>query len=66
MAHEHTWQLTESGYERTWSTTIDEDTGTVTAYGNGFADFSDDGDGAELRCACGETRSVDNLTVNYL
>jgi hypothetical protein len=57
--HTHTWQLQEDGYSRTWHTTIDQDTKTVTAHYGGSEDWSDEGDGnMRLVCHCGETTEV--------
>ena len=56
---EHDWELTEDGYSRRWSTTIDEDAKTVTAVYTGSEDWSDDGDGEYLRClACGDRKPL--------
>jgi hypothetical protein len=59
--HEHSWQLTERGYIRSWTTEIDED-GTIRAYYGGSEDWSDDGDGyLYLECLqCGIAKGVNN------
>lgn len=55
----HDWELKEDGYTRRWSTTIDEDTKTVTAVYTGSEDWSEDGDGVHLEClGCGRTKPV--------
>ena len=54
--HEHTWRLTEGGYERTWATRIETDDNGVekvaTTY-EGSSDFSEGGDGKLLLVCSG-------------
>lgn len=70
---EHTWELTEAGYIRTWSTVIDTDDDgditRITAAYTGSEDFSDDGDGdMHLSCSmCVARRELpDHPTVEYV
>ena len=56
MAHEHSWQLVESGYVQTWSIDLDETDRTIVAIDKGF---SDEGDGIKLSCRdCGHTEDL--------
>ena len=63
--HEHDWQLTETGYSRSWHTEIEGT--TIRAYFNGSEDFSETGAGDDhLECTtCGETKSIEGYQVDY-
>jgi len=60
----HDWMLIEDGYRRTWSTDIDTETNTITAY---EGTFSDGGDGEYLLCLnCGNRLEVPtNFTIDW-
>ena len=56
MAHEHSWQLSESGYVRLWSIDLDETTRTIVASDSGVGD---EGDGVKMSCRdCGHTQDL--------
>jgi hypothetical protein len=49
---EHIWQLTETGYIRTWTTRLDATSQRIIAEYTGSEDFSDEGAGDEhLQCS---------------
>ncbi|BCP41457.1 hypothetical protein MINTMi27_15500 [Mycobacterium intracellulare] len=60
MTCNHDWRLTETGYVRTWTTEIDEDSHRIIAYYSGSEDFSEGGAGDDhLQCSiCLETRPI--------
>ena len=62
----HRWTLTETGYERTWRTTVHLG-GRVTAVFNGTSDWSETGAGDDhLRCdLCPARREVDRDRINW-
>lgn len=65
---QHVWQLVETGYVRTWSTSFDPDTKTITASWGGSEDFSESGSGDDhLQCTlCLETQPLpDDWTIEY-
>ena len=65
--HEHSWQLCEGGYVRTWATDIAE-VGTITAHYGGSEDWSENGDGRMyLECStCGAEHEIDHDSdINY-
>ncbi|QGJ90976.1 hypothetical protein SEA_BIANCATRI92_78 [Mycobacterium phage BiancaTri92] len=49
---DHNWQLTETGYVRTWHTELDEESQTIRTYFGGSEDWSESGAGDEhLQCS---------------
>ncbi|WP_051027430.1 hypothetical protein [Cellulosimicrobium cellulans] len=62
----HRWTLTETGYDRTWRTTLHLG-GLVTAVFNGASDWSETGAGDDhLRCdLCPARRAVDHDRINW-
>lgn len=65
---EHSWQLTETGYVRTWSTVIDEQSKTIRADYSGSEDFSEGGNGDDhLQCSpCLITKPIpDDWEVDF-
>jgi hypothetical protein len=53
----HTWMLTEDGYGRCWSTTVDKKAKVIRAFFDGTSDFTENGEGEYLQCTeCGHVK----------
>ncbi|ARQ94639.1 hypothetical protein SEA_JOURNEY13_67 [Mycobacterium phage Journey13] len=63
----HEWQLTETGYTRTWHTEVDPETKTITATYTGSEAFSESGAGDDhLACIwCGAEQSIEGWEVDW-